>query len=139
MSKPRGVRNNNPGNIRVSKAKWVGQTGDDGSFVIFDTPEHGIRALTIVLLNYYKKHGLNTIYSIISRYAPANENDVVSYSISVQNTSGYGMKQITDLSNKSVMVDLINSISLHENGGHFYGRKMINAVVAEVFKEKNIK
>ncbi|HFX8036006.1 TPA: hypothetical protein ACIF5E_004931, partial [Escherichia coli] len=42
----RGIRNNNPGNLEYSKTNpWVGQTGDDGRFAKFETPEHGIRAL----------------------------------------------------------------------------------------------
>ena len=48
----RGIRNNNPGNIRVSKDQWEGMTGDDGAFVIFDSPESGVRALAKNLQSY---------------------------------------------------------------------------------------
>ena len=44
---PRGIRNNNPGNIRVAKIRWQGQKTAqfDQSFVEFDSPEMGLRAL----------------------------------------------------------------------------------------------
>ncbi|UZT50085.1 internal (core) protein [Enterobacter phage 01_vB_Eclo_IJM] len=47
----RGIRNNNIGNIRVSKDQWEGATGDDGSFVTFDTPDSGVRALAKNLMS----------------------------------------------------------------------------------------
>lgn len=78
-SGPRGRRNNNWGNIRRSKDQWQGKTGDDGDFVIFDTPESGVRASRILVTNYIN-NGYNTIQKIISRWAPAADNN---------NTNGY--------------------------------------------------
>ena len=34
-TKPRGIRNNNPLNIRKSGDNWLGAAGDDGEFVQF--------------------------------------------------------------------------------------------------------
>ncbi len=50
---PRGVRNNNPGNIRLGIA-WNGLAPEqtDPDFCQFITPQFGIRALCIVLLTY---------------------------------------------------------------------------------------
>lgn len=73
-SGPRGRRNNNWGNIRKSKDQWQGKTGDDGAFVIFDTPESGVRASRVLITNYIK-NGYNTIQKIISRWAPAADNN----------------------------------------------------------------
>ena len=58
----RGIRNNNPGNIRHGE-KWEGLSDKqtDSSFCIFVSPEYGIRALAKVLLTYYKKYQLNTV------------------------------------------------------------------------------
>lgn len=79
----RGIRNNNPGNLRPSDDPWQGQTGLDeaegGPFVIFDTPFHGLRALIRTLYSYWTRHGLTTIAQIIARYAPKSENKTQAY------------------------------------------------------------
>lgn len=86
--KTRGQRNNNPFNIRYSeKNNWVGQTGSDGSFCKFDTIGHGIRAGGVLLRNYIKA-GNNTIAKILTKYAPANENNTAKYIADVETISG---------------------------------------------------
>ena len=78
LKKTRGMRNNNPGNIRQTSIKWLGEedystpgvTDDDPSFEEFDTMEYGIRALGRLLRNYQRLYGLETIHQIINRYAP---------------------------------------------------------------------
>ena len=66
----RGERNNNPGNIRHG-AKWQGlaSTQTDKDFCQFISPEYGIRAIYKLIQTYQKKYGLNTIKTIIYRYA----------------------------------------------------------------------
>jgi hypothetical protein len=75
------VRKNNPGNIRDDgKSQWQGMTGvDDKGFCVFDTSDYGARAMVLLLRNYSKNYGLDTIKEIISRYAPSSENDTDSY------------------------------------------------------------
>ncbi|MBN5203088.1 hypothetical protein JY494_26615, partial [Serratia marcescens] len=69
-SAARGLRNNNPGNIEASdKNPWEGQTGSDGRFAKFETPEHGIRALGKNLLSY-QRQGYDTVSEIVNRWAP---------------------------------------------------------------------
>lgn len=77
----RGVRNNNPGNIRRSSIKWLGLSSlqNDSQFCQFDTLMYGVRALLIVLRTYYNKHNCNTIRKVISRYAPSTENNTEKY------------------------------------------------------------
>ena len=52
---PRGIRNNNPGNIRHG-ANWLGLNPNgrniDSAFCVFTAPVYGIRALAKVLVNY---------------------------------------------------------------------------------------
>ena len=76
----RGISNNNPGNLEYSKTNpWVGQTGDDGRFAKFETPEHGIRALGRNLMSY-QRQGIDTVSEIINRWAPpTDKNDTMSY------------------------------------------------------------
>ena len=68
----RGLRNNNPGNIRKSATAWQGlsPTQTDASFFQFISPEYGIRALATILGTYMKNYGLVTVSDIISRWAP---------------------------------------------------------------------
>lgn len=84
--KTRGIRNNNPGNIRWGD-DWQGLVPQaqrtDKSFCQFIKPEYGIRAMIIILRNYQRKHRLSTISGIINRWAPTNENDTQSYINSV--------------------------------------------------------
>jgi hypothetical protein len=75
----RGMRNNNPFNLRFSFSKWQGLVGkDDKGFCIFDSLEHGVRAGIINLRNGYFNQKL-TIQLLVSKYAPAFENNVQNY------------------------------------------------------------
>ena len=53
MSLPRGLRNNNPGNIRITKDKWQGlrEKQEDKSFFQFTEMKWGYRALIRTLQN----------------------------------------------------------------------------------------
>ena len=117
----RGIRNNNPGNIRHGE-KWEGLSDKqtDSSFCIFVSPEYGIRALAKVLLTYYKKYQLNTVKKIISRYAPPNENETESYIKSVANQLGVASDEVIDLSSVAVLAVLLRAIIRHENGEQPY-------------------
>lgn len=77
---PRGIRNNNPGNLEYNAGiNWVGQAGaDSGGYLIFDTAEHGARALGHDLSTAISE-GYNTIASLITHYAPPSENDTAAY------------------------------------------------------------
>lgn len=91
MTQPRGIRNNNPGNIRWG-ADWQGLKKDgklqDPSFCVFKSPVWGIRALAKLLKNYQRLYGLNTPRKIINRYAPPNENQTQAYIQSVAHQLG---------------------------------------------------
>jgi hypothetical protein len=78
---PRGIRNNNPGNVRRSSDNWLGAAAQqsDAEYVQFIGPEYGLRAMGRILLNYSARHGLNTVAGIVSRYAPAHENPTNAY------------------------------------------------------------
>ena len=77
---PRGIRNNNPLNIRKG-CKWKGlrPTQTDKEFCQFTWMVYGIRAGFITLRTYICKHKCNTIEKIISRWAPRKENDTAAY------------------------------------------------------------
>ena len=114
----RGIRNNNIGNIRVSKDQWEGATGDDGSFVTFDTPDSGVRALAKNLMSYGRQ-GYDSIEKIINRWAPPNENDTQSYINSVVAATGIPATQSIDLTNPDVLASLSEAIGYHETGSRY--------------------
>ena len=91
MTTPRGIRNNNPLNIRRSKDQWKGmsKTQNDRSFCQFETLEYGWRAAFYLLTRtYYHKYRLYTIRGIISRWAPSCENDTSAYIANVSRLTG---------------------------------------------------
>lgn len=125
---PRGIRNNNPGNIDYnSKINWQGTSDKkhDGRFIIFETPEHGLRAMARVLRTYQNRHGLNSIKKIIHRWAPASENNTRSYVYSVAKDLGVGADQSLDLSDDRILLSLMKAIIIHENGYNPYSDNQI--------------
>lgn len=129
MSKtPRGIRNNNPGNIERTKEKWVGMAKDqsgDPRFIVFDAPVYGIRALAKVLLNYQRKYGIRSIYEAISRWAPPEENDTESYAKAVAKAAGVEADAAVDFEDMRIMVPMVTAIIRHENGQQPYGEDVI--------------
>lgn len=125
---PKGIRNNNPLNIRNSDAyDWDGEIGSDfEDFVIFDTPENGIRAAARLLKTYREKYGLTTIAGIVSKWAPDNENDTASYIKSVSLKTNISAN--ADL-NDADYVDIVAAMIYHENGQNPYAAETIKTHV----------
>ena len=91
MNIPRGIRNNNPLNIRRSKDKWKGmaEVQTDCAFVQFKSLEWGWRAAFWLLTRtYYHKYRLFTIRGIISKWAPPIENKTEAYIANVSRLTG---------------------------------------------------
>lgn len=119
---PRGIRNNNPGNIRRGNDEWKGASSwqTDKDFVTFDAPEFGIRALAKILLNYQFKHHRNTVREIIARWAPPKENDTLAYIVSVSRETGFSEDTPLNLSRYEYLMPLVVAIIRHENGQQPY-------------------
>ncbi|WP_250211124.1 hypothetical protein [Morganella morganii] len=112
----RGIRNNNPGNIRKSKDVWVGQTGNDGAFVTFATPAHGIRATGRNLLSYARQ-GYVTPEQIITRWAPPeDDNDTEGYIKFVSEYLNVPRDTRLDLTDLNTLTRLSMAIMIKENG-----------------------
>lgn len=109
----RGGKNHNPGNIKMGRDKWVGSTGDDGTFVKFSAFEYGLRAMIKLIRNYIKNKKLQTVRDIISTYAPASENPTEAYIRLVSNNNP-DWKPNPD--NKSDMYQLISKMVKQEIG-----------------------
>lgn len=124
---PRGIRNNNPGNIRLSSAKWRGQRikQTDAEFVEFESSLLGLRALMVLLLTYFHRHDLDCVQSIINRYAPPHENATDHYAESVAKQMGVRRRQRLDLRNAATLANLARAIVRHENGkGDWYAPEL---------------
>lgn len=127
----RGLRNNNPLNIDASKSnKWQGQTGSDGRFATFETPEHGIRSAAKLLGNYNKLYGLNTVEGLIGRWAPPNENKTGNYVKFVAKQMGVDPKAELDMKDKAMMAQMVKAMVVMENGNNPYSDEQINAGVS---------
>lgn len=119
MKQPRGIRNNNPGNIRWGDP-WQGLVPEsqrtDTAFCQFRSPAWGIRALAITLTTYQDKHGLNTVAGIVSRWAPPSENNTQAYIRSVCDFGGLLPNAPLDVTEFSTSEKLAKAITWHENG-----------------------
>ncbi len=121
----RGIRNNNPGNIRHGGSQWQGMSAEqtDTDFVQFDDPVYGIRALAKLLQNYQRFYELNTIREIINRWAPPSENITTAYVAYVAKI--VGVSPDAQISVSANLTPMIKAIITHENGEQPYSNKQI--------------
>lgn len=120
-SQPRGLRNNNPGNIESGKfaATVQGFQGSDGRFAQYATPEQGIQAAD-KLLTTYAARGLNTVAGIVNRWAPPTENNTGAYVAQVAKELGVDPNAPLDMSSPEVRQRLIAAKIRVENGRQPY-------------------
>lgn len=115
----RGLRNNNPGNIRQNSDTFLGEIKPsiDPAFKQFESIEYGYRAIFVTLNTYQKKYGLSTIRAMISRWAPPKDNnDTEAYIRAVSSESGVPENSHITSTNKDVMVPIVAAMSRVENG-----------------------
>lgn len=126
---PRGIRNNNPGNIVRTSDAWKGMSADqsgDDHFVVFDAPVWGLRAMARVLRKYIAS-GADTVQEIIARWAPSNENDTDAYVAAVSQSMGVSPSDtVTD----ALLPSLMAAITKHENGTQPYAVAMFDQAIA---------
>ncbi len=117
VRQPRGIRNNNPGNIRRSADPWQGlaENQSDIEFFTFKNPVYGIRAIARLLISYQDKYKLRTIRQIISRWAPPKENNTESYIQSVASRTRFHPDQPLDMHAYNHLRPLVEAIVIHEN------------------------
>jgi hypothetical protein len=116
--KSRGLRNNNPGNIRKNGIVYQGEIvpSQDEAFKQFTTMAYGYRAMFTVLHTYARKYGINTIVKMIERYAPATENHTQAYIEAVSEWSGVPATSHLTTTNAEVMIPVVAAMSRIENG-----------------------
>lgn len=113
----RGLKNNNPGNIRKTSIFWKGEIeGSDSAFETFKDMPHGYRAMFKQLQTYQKRDGLNTIEEMLHKYAPSFENHTENYIKAVEQRAKVRRNVPIDTTNKDVMVRVVAAMSFVENG-----------------------
>jgi hypothetical protein len=125
---PIGLRQNNPGNIRLTKKdKWQEslppQPGDQ--FVRFRAPQWGIRAIAKILISY-DKAGISTPYDFAKRWAPPGDNnDTTAYAKHIADALAVELYDYIDLDSFEVALPLVKAVILHENGRNPYKDQII--------------
>jgi len=132
-SGPRGIRNNNPGNLKISSSNWLGKMPEDERienfnetvFETFYSFDYGYRAMLKLIQNYYKQ-GYTTLRQIINRYAPKSENDSGAYINFVSNKTGISPDEDLQLPNKETLFIVTKYMVWMENGGDYITREHFN-------------
>jgi len=126
---PRGIRNNNPLNIRKGPDKWQGMAKNqiDAEFVTFASATYGLRAAARLLINYQDKYGHNTVHSIIGRWAPENGdrngaapggqyvNHTTAYRKAVAAAMGVGVTEVIDTHQYRYLRPMLEAMVKFEN------------------------
>ena len=114
----RGLRNNNPGNIRHSKVRYKGEVrpSRDPDFKEFSTMAYGYRAVFVLLDTYRSRYGLTTIRQMLNRYAPPTENFTEGYVRFVADYSGVMPDEVVDTRSEKDMIPIVAAMSKIENG-----------------------
>lgn len=118
LNVPRGIRNNNPGNLRDTTIAWQGEVPagkkQDKVFEEFTEMKYGVRALIMDIQSDLKK-GLVTIHDLISAFAPSSENNTKKYIEFVVKHTGFVEYQ-TLKNTKAFLFPLTKAIARYETG-----------------------
>lgn len=116
-SLPPGIRNNNPGCLRITDNQWQGKVRNplDTKFESFDTMSNGVRA---ALRNAYTQwnRGKDTIEAFISTWAPARENNTVAYVAAVAKKAGIPATKEFKFGANATTAKIMYAIFEHECG-----------------------
>jgi hypothetical protein len=130
----RGIQNKNPANLRISDQNWKGKVPEDqntdGTFEQFTDPVYGLRALAVLLRNYYNIYGLNTIRQYITKFAPSSENPLQDYIDFVCKSCNAGPDDIYNVTLDIKLDLLMAAIVQFENGVQPYSEAQINEAIA---------
>lgn len=133
---PRGIRNHNPGNLRPGD-HWRGATGEDEAhYLVFSEAHWGLRAMAINLLNQQRRHHLDTLRAIFTKYAPPSENDTDAYVAAMARALGVGADEQLDLlHDRAQFTLLVRAVIRHENGVQPYGDAELERAIAAAYNE----
>lgn len=124
---PRGIRNNNIGNLKLTNIPWKGKVkranNTDGTFEQFQDTDGvkgmvwGIRAMMKDILNDFIRDGKTTVSELITEYAPSSENNTNAYINHVSGAMGVSPNEILRIdTDKDQFIKMIRAMAFHENG-----------------------
>lgn len=134
LSGPRGIRNRNPGNVKISGSAWLGKVptaqNTDGTFEQFSDPVYGIRVIAYLLLKYQRDKGKKTIRALISEpggWAPSNtDKNPAGYATAVAREVGQSETAYVDLfAPNDLLQRITTAIIRFENGQMPYPTSLI--------------
>jgi hypothetical protein len=132
---PRGLRNNNPLNIRHNADVFQDEIkGTDKSFKTFSSMPYGYRAAFVTLATYLSR-GWNTIEKIIAHWAPSSENNTEGYIAAVERWSGVPRNRELTAADGADYILIVAAMSFVENGKN----ADINQVKAGFILQQKIK
>lgn len=129
-TKPRGIRNNNPGNLNFAgQAGATKESGENGRFAVFSSMQDGIAALHRQLKLYFSR-GVDTVEKIVNKYAPASDdNNVSAYIKQLVGATGKQADEKIDSGDQETVFKLIRGIVNHENGkGYVSDRDILSGI-----------
>ena len=114
----RGLRNCNPGNIRLGSFRYKGEVarGSDKEFRQFEAMEWGYRAMFMLLYTYAVKHDCSTLRQMIGRYAPPSENNTEAYIRRVAHATHLDPDEVIFTTDGATMTAVVAAMSEVENG-----------------------
>lgn len=121
-NQPRGIRNNNPGNLKMNNPQegWLGSIdrseNTDGVFEQFLFYEYGLRAMLKLMRNKMNRDGHNSIRKLIYSWAPPIENDTEAYVAYVENKTSIPQNQVITTGDKDRIFLIAQAIESQENG-----------------------
>ena len=116
---PRGIRNNNPLNIRIGNV-WLGEVLDptDPDFEQFTSMTYGVRAGFVLIRRYIRHYHRTTIPQVIAAWAPSTENNTTADVDRVCQLSGIQPDEQLKYEDIDQMIRLVDAMIVVECGQH---------------------
>lgn len=137
---PRGIKNNNPGNIRYTGTKWKGLAdppSDEKGFCRFVDTFHGLRALCINALSIYQK-GARSLLDFTTAWAPSSDgNEPEEYARFLATRTGTESPRVRfPFTDKAKLAGLAKAVTSFENGMNPYTNHYFEDAATEALTYK---
>lgn len=120
---PRGLRNNNPLNLRISSNPWLGKVKNntDGAFEQFTSIEYGLRAamrnISTIVTRRRRQQLLTTVKDLVHVWAPAaDNNNEAAYVKTIADKTGIQPNDEVNIKNRNFLCLLVYGMAWAENG-----------------------
>lgn len=117
--KNRGLKNHNPGNIRLTTQAWKGKRpskdNTDGQFEQFTAKFWGVRAMIRIVKGWIEKGKVSTLEDVINKYSPPSENNSNHIIATIAEKYGFNRNAILT-ADKETLRKIILGIGMMETG-----------------------